>query len=511
MPTLLPEVTLRTRFDRLAARVKSLPVYRSAAGALGEIKGALSFGPGLATVGGGAFLNIERIDPRKTGHVLCAVRQGDGEAPQGSSRPSESDLAGYLRQGKTEVLARELKNIGEQEPAEYARLNGVLERLAGDDRSLLANYGETQAIMHHLWGEKIESLAVLAEEMGVKLDLQQAENSRQALLAGVATDDAEGGRQGRLSRMVNFWAANMGGLLRRHRVEADLEPVEISAPLEPANHPAETIRMEMAVALEAQTSSRQSRQVSMERLKLRVAEDLSELQAEPGAEKRALFADPDRMVQLVRDQQLTAERFNRLERAVIRGAYLFEWEKDFHNQEKYGKPGHVDVMCSLKVELRGGKIVSMLTGIWIGHLVPYDSCDLVLEEHEPRHDDLRALAYLPDLEELNIVQMKVSDADMIYVRSLKNLKHIKIAGPKTPNSIAWFARYSILVEVSDQGLSNLVDLPNLQKVSLIDLIDITDGAIDHLIRIKQLQEVELTGTSVTAEGRDRLQRAKPDW
>ena len=62
--------------------------------------------------------------------------------------------------------------------------------------------------------------------------------------------------------------------------------------------------------------------------------------------------------------------------------------------------------------------------------------------------------------------------------------------------------------VTDKGIKQLTGLGNLTRLGLAET-QISDAAIDSLIEIKYLENVDLSGTRTTAEGRARLIKARP--
>ncbi|MBX3073820.1 hypothetical protein KF913_07835 [Candidatus Obscuribacterales bacterium] len=88
--------------------------------------------------------------------------------------------------------------------------------------------------------------------------------------------------------------------------------------------------------------------------------------------------------------------------------------------------------------------------------------------------------------EIAFEHYELTDAGLKYVGKLTNLKNLSLG----------FTR------ISDSGIKYLVKLP-LESLSLCST-DITDGALDHIARIKTLRYLNLSETNITDEGIQKL-------
>jgi Leucine-rich repeat (LRR) protein len=93
-----------------------------------------------------------------------------------------------------------------------------------------------------------------------------------------------------------------------------------------------------------------------------------------------------------------------------------------------------------------------------------------------------------DFNPLKNENRQITDRDLRLLRSFPRLNHLVIKNCK---------------QVSDEGLSELSRLPNLQYLYLNDT-PITDAGLAHLAALKNLKELSLTDTKVTSAGLAQL-------
>lgn len=89
-----------------------------------------------------------------------------------------------------------------------------------------------------------------------------------------------------------------------------------------------------------------------------------------------------------------------------------------------------------------------------------------------------------DFNPLKTENRQITDRDLRLLRSFPRLNHLVIKNCK---------------QVSDEGLSELSLLPNLQYLYLNDT-PISDAGLAHLAALKNLKELSLTDTKVTGAG-----------
>lgn len=91
---------------------------------------------------------------------------------------------------------------------------------------------------------------------------------------------------------------------------------------------------------------------------------------------------------------------------------------------------------------------------------------------------------------LELNRCGITDADMAKLKEFKNLRHLQLCGNK----------------ITDKGLANLSHMTNLIQLHLADNRGITDAGLEHLRdRVSsKLQELGISGTSVTHDGLEKL-------
>jgi len=108
-------------------------------------------------------------------------------------------------------------------------------------------------------------------------------------------------------------------------------------------------------------------------------------------------------------------------------------------------------------------------------------------------EDLSRLAALPDLERLFLNFTDISDAALVFVARANKLTDLRLAQ----------------THISDAGLAYLAHLENLQSLDLFGT-NITDAGIEHLAALPNLKRIDLRGTQVTDAGEEALRRSLPD-
>ena len=98
-------------------------------------------------------------------------------------------------------------------------------------------------------------------------------------------------------------------------------------------------------------------------------------------------------------------------------------------------------------------------------------------------DDLRRLAALPALEELELAGTNITDGGLPLLHACPQLRYVDLAD----------------TSISDEGLAHLAALGRLEALSL-DRTRISDDGLRHLTRLEGLQSLTLRGTGITDEG-----------
>jgi hypothetical protein len=162
-------------------------------------------------------------------------------------------------------------------------------------------------------------------------------------------------------------------------------------------------------------------------------------------------------------------------------------------------------------------------------------------QNDVTDDDLRYVADLPELEELTIINGRISDDGLTNLSELANLRWLRLegvfitdagvehllplaniesldlSGAKVTDAslprLRAFPKLRILelenTPVSDNGMAALSTLDSVEVLALA-VTNITDAGIEPLCVMKQLKFLRIGGTRITQTGVDRLQAALPD-
>ncbi len=178
-----------------------------------------------------------------------------------------------------------------------------------------------------------------------------------------------------------------------------------------------------------------------------------------------------------------------------------------------------------RVNLRGTKITDT-TLAYLGALPAVESVDAGFAQITDNGIEL--LSTLPKLRELTIGGNKLTDVGLQAVRLMPGLVYLDLSGSQRTDSGLW------QVSVTDLGLSAIASVKNLrelrmggtsvtargvetlraslalEQLSLERAKRITDEVVPILIGWKSLKRVDLHGTGVTAKAVAELRQARPD-
>ena len=156
-------------------------------------------------------------------------------------------------------------------------------------------------------------------------------------------------------------------------------------------------------------------------------------------------------------------------------------------------------------------------------------------------DGLSILGHLPKLEELGLAACNVSGNGLDHVAGLKSLKRLdlyqtrvtgsdlkKLAGlpieelnlggirdfgdedlEELPPFPLTRLQLHVLSGLTGAGVKSLTRYPHLRVLDLHSSPAVTDEAIDSLLELRALDELDLSDTSITDEGLERIHAAKP--
>lgn len=119
---------------------------------------------------------------------------------------------------------------------------------------------------------------------------------------------------------------------------------------------------------------------------------------------------------------------------------------------------------------------------------------LITSGRDINDDTLAAIGQLSNLVFLEIEYSRITDEGMRHLRSLGNLEVVQLDSN----------------DISDNGVEHVAGLHMLQKLTLNGCTKISDASIPVLSNLRNLNALELRGTSVTKEGIAELQQALPN-
>ncbi len=140
-----------------------------------------------------------------------------------------------------------------------------------------------------------------------------------------------------------------------------------------------------------------------------------------------------------------------------------------------------------------------------------------LRDTKVTDDDLKVLAKLPQLENLDLTNTRVTGAGLEHIKDLKNLRVLALW--KTQVDDAGLAHIKGLTKmwmltlddtrVTDAGLVHLKGMTGLEEWLGLTDTAVTDAGLKHLEGFTKLRSLNLIRTQVTAAGAQNLQAALP--
>lgn len=132
-------------------------------------------------------------------------------------------------------------------------------------------------------------------------------------------------------------------------------------------------------------------------------------------------------------------------------------------------------------------------------------------------DDLKELAELPRLENLDLSNTPISNAGLEHLRKIPNLKFLSLWNTNIDDDglkhLAVHKNLFALIldgtEVTDVGLSYLQELTELDEWFGLCDTHVTDQGIQCLTRLTKLKQLNVRRTNVTSAGVDMLKRSLP--
>ena len=125
---------------------------------------------------------------------------------------------------------------------------------------------------------------------------------------------------------------------------------------------------------------------------------------------------------------------------------------------------------------------------------------LDIEGNAVTDDGLKLLAQFPELRELSLNILPLTDQGLTHLPAIPKLQSLSV-------------RYSegfAGVIVTNAGVRSLGQLTQLTSLNLTGAKRITDACLPDLMRLSQLQQLNLSASGLTSDGIDRIRKASPD-
>jgi Leucine-rich repeat (LRR) protein len=163
---------------------------------------------------------------------------------------------------------------------------------------------------------------------------------------------------------------------------------------------------------------------------------------------------------------------------------------------------------------------SQMTDQGIEHLRTSNVTHLDLEDLAITDRSLASLSQLASLEALRIssVSQEITDAGVASLPALRSLKQFALEwgsmiGPSSVQTLAKIPTLEAIAligaNVPGDAYAALADLPRLRVLDISGSDKVTDDHIGALNRLTRLEQLNVTGTDISAAGRTRLRSANP--
>lgn len=142
--------------------------------------------------------------------------------------------------------------------------------------------------------------------------------------------------------------------------------------------------------------------------------------------------------------------------------------------------------------------------------------ELAIIEGRITDDGLDVIGQLTNLKWLRLCDVPITDAGLARLEHLENLESLDLSGTQITDQalaqVSAFQRLRILLltgtRITDGGMAHLAAMPNLQVLNL-SVTEVSDAGLPPLMQLKRLKHITLGGTRVTAGGEKQLQQSLP--
>jgi hypothetical protein len=133
-----------------------------------------------------------------------------------------------------------------------------------------------------------------------------------------------------------------------------------------------------------------------------------------------------------------------------------------------------------------------------------------------KDDDLRLVATLSKLEELNLSNTDIGDIGLAHLQRLTHLRSLALVytnitddGLSTIKEMHRLTKLELAgTNISDSGLAHLTSLSALRELDISDT-SITDAGLGHLTKLSGLTRLGMDDTEISREGAAELQKSLP--
>ncbi|MDI7230564.1 hypothetical protein QMM87_18250 [Leptospira santarosai] len=112
---------------------------------------------------------------------------------------------------------------------------------------------------------------------------------------------------------------------------------------------------------------------------------------------------------------------------------------------------------------------------------------------EMMDEGMQYLVVFPNLDTLNLSDSKITDEGLKLIPALPKLESLSL----------------IRTKITNKGIEYISKSKTIARLHLDEITTIDDGCIPHLLKMKQLTTLELSGTDITEQGLKKLRKGLP--
>ncbi|EKP13530.1 hypothetical protein [Leptospira borgpetersenii] len=116
-----------------------------------------------------------------------------------------------------------------------------------------------------------------------------------------------------------------------------------------------------------------------------------------------------------------------------------------------------------------------------------------LRMKEMTDEGMQYLAVFPNLDTLGIGDSKITDEGLKQIPGLSKIKSLYLERSK----------------ITNKGIEYISKSKTITRLHLDEIAGIDDGCIPHLLKMKQLTTLELSGTEISEQGLKKLRKGLP--